>query len=263
MTDETPTQGEPTQPVAPTPAAPAPPAEPAAATTEPTEVVAPAAVAASATTAETGAVPPAPPAGSPTPTAAAAVPPARSGFFVPKWLAIVGGLVLAALVFGGIGYAIGDSNGGSDRGTVFGFRGGNNNLPFGNGGPFGQGNGNRGNGNQGNGNQTTPNQGGGGSQTPSTSGAFLGVSVSAPQSGSGAQVTTVRTGSPADTAGLKAGDVITAVDGTSIGSAADLASAIQNHSAGDTVTIAYTRDGKDATVQVKLASRATANAVPS
>ena len=37
-----------------------------------------------------------------------------SGFFVPKWVAVVAAAIVAALVFGGIGYAIGDSNGGGD-----------------------------------------------------------------------------------------------------------------------------------------------------
>ena len=41
---------------------------------------------------------------------------ARAGIFVPKWVAIVAAAIVAALVFGGIGYAIGDSS--SDSGTT-------------------------------------------------------------------------------------------------------------------------------------------------
>ena len=86
----------------------------------------------------------------------------------------------------------------------------------------------------------------------------------------GAEVTQVRSGAPAANAGLQAasgsktvngqsyptgGDVITAVNGTTIASTDDLQSAIAAHQPGDTISLTYVRDGKSHTIQVKLASR--------
>jgi S1-C subfamily serine protease len=58
--------------------------------------------------------------------------------------------------------------------------------------------------------------------------------------GSGAAVAGVLTGSPAAQAGLKAGDVITAVDGDAVTSASDLSSLIAAHHPGDKVTVTWT-----------------------
>ena len=85
--------------------------------------------------------------------------------------------------------------------------------------------------------------------------AYLGVSISSTFSGSGAQVGSVRTGTPAERAGLKAGDVITALDGQRITSSAELESAIAVHKPGDSVSLTYTRNGTTHTVELKLASR--------
>ena len=49
--------------------------------------------------------------------------------------------------------------------------------------------------------------------------AYLGVSVGDSASGTGAQIGTVRAGGPAAAAGLKTGDVITAIDGAPIANA--------------------------------------------
>jgi putative serine protease PepD len=87
-------------------------------------------------------------------------------------------------------------------------------------------------------------------------GVFLGVATrDATGSPSGAQVVNVVTGSPADQAGLKAGDVVTAVDGSAVADAAQLAQRIRTHQPGDQVTITYTRGGSSAQVQVKLGTR--------
>ena len=83
--------------------------------------------------------------------------------------------------------------------------------------------------------------------------AYLGVSLSS--ASSNAQVGSVRPGTPAATAGLKTGDVITALDGKSVASSAELESAIAAHKPGDSVSLTYTRGGKSHTVQLKLASR--------
>jgi putative serine protease PepD len=85
--------------------------------------------------------------------------------------------------------------------------------------------------------------------------AYLGVSLASPLTGSGAQVASVTSGSPAANAGLKAGDVITSFDGTAVASADDLTSAVSEKSPGDEVKITYTRDGDSHTVQATLGTR--------
>src|ERR687883_813684 len=83
--------------------------------------------------------------------------------------------------------------------------------------------------------------------------AYLGVSLSS--SASNARVGAVRSGTPAARAGLKAGAVVTALDGKSITSTGELESAIAAHEPGDSVSLTYTRNGKSHTVQLELASR--------
>ena len=57
----------------------------------------------------------------------------------------------------------------------------------------------------------------------------------------GALITSVTSGSPADEAGLRAGDVITKMDDEDISTAAELTSAIGSHQIGDQVEIVYYR----------------------
>jgi S1-C subfamily serine protease len=74
---------------------------------------------------------------------------------------------------------------------------------------------------------------------------ILGVAVEDPQGGfggssqSGAVVSGVESGSPAESAGLTSGDVIVAVDGTSISSAADLSTQLGHNRPGDRVTVTW------------------------
>jgi putative serine protease PepD len=83
--------------------------------------------------------------------------------------------------------------------------------------------------------------------------AYLGVAA---ESQNGAvRITQVRSGTPAAEAGLKAGDVVTAIDGNEVASAEALTNAISAKSPGDTVTVTYTRGGASHTVQVKLTTR--------
>jgi membrane-associated protease RseP (regulator of RpoE activity) len=191
----------------------------------------------------------------PAPVAAAAATDRPAGIFVPKWVGIVAAAIVAALVFGGIGYAIGDSSGDSNSQNA------SNGLP---GTVNGNGNGPNANGQHpngqlpnGDGQQQLPGSGnsngnGGGSQTSGDT-AFLGVALENAANGVG--ITDVQSGSAAADAGLKSGDVITAVDGTNVTTAAALASAIQQHSSGDQITVTYTRDGKSTTAKVTLGSR--------
>jgi putative serine protease PepD len=84
--------------------------------------------------------------------------------------------------------------------------------------------------------------------------AYLGIRVS-DASTSGAQVTSVVSDSPADKAGLKAGDVITAIDGNTVTSADDLTAAVGAHKPSDTITVTLTRDGATKQISVTLGVR--------
>ncbi len=59
-------------------------------------------------------------------------------------------------------------------------------------------------------------------------------------------------GGPAAKAGLKVGDVITAVDGIPADSGTSVSALVRMHEGGDEVTISYSRDGKRAETQVTL-----------
>jgi len=167
----------------------------------------------------------------------------RKGVFVPRWLAILLGIVVAVGLVGGGGFALGRATGDDDhheraedrRETPSG-------LP-----PLGDRDG-RGNGNGGGLGDSTP--------PPSPiSRVFLGVAVARDNGTDGARVVEVVPGSPADDAGLEVGDVITAVDGSTVADGSELVAAIQVHDPGDTVTITYGRDGSSSTATVELGER--------
>jgi len=88
--------------------------------------------------------------------------------------------------------------------------------------------------------------------------AFVGLVLAEEPQGGGARVTQVISGSPADDAGLKKGDVITAVDGRSVSSVADVRGALQDKSTGDKVIFSVRRDGQEEEVAVTLGRRAEA-----
>jgi putative serine protease PepD len=85
--------------------------------------------------------------------------------------------------------------------------------------------------------------------------AYLGVTVGDNASGSGAQIGTVRAGSPAAAAGLKSGDVITAVDGVTIENANQLTAAVSGHRPGDELRLTVTRNGSTVQLKATLATR--------
>ena len=68
----------------------------------------------------------------------------------------------------------------------------------------------------------------------------------------GVYITAVTEGSAADMAGLRSGDVITAVDDTEVATYEELNAVKNQHSAGDAVEITYIRDGQENTVRVVL-----------
>jgi len=74
--------------------------------------------------------------------------------------------------------------------------------------------------------------------------AFLGVVTEKADKG-GAKIEEITTGSAADKAGLKEGDVITKIDDAAIGTPEDLTKVIHKHKPEDKVTISYDRDGKN------------------
>lgn len=82
--------------------------------------------------------------------------------------------------------------------------------------------------------------------------------------GTGATITYVEPGSPADNAGLQRGDVITAVDSTTIDANHELATVIGAYGPGNTVTITYRqwRTGQTATASVTLGQNPSDNARP-
>ena len=66
----------------------------------------------------------------------------------------------------------------------------------------------------------------------------------------------VNADSPAEEAGLREGDIVTAVDDTQITSADGLIIAAREHSIGDTVTLTVVRDDETIEVDVTLGSDA-------
>ncbi|MBV9933742.1 MAG: PDZ domain-containing protein [Actinobacteria bacterium] len=97
---------------------------------------------------------------------------------------------------------------------------------------------------------------GGTPSSSSSSAAYLGVSLQDADQG-GAQVTDVASGTPAAKAGMSVGDVITAIDGQSVGGASDLVTAIRSHKAGDKVQLTVQRNGASRTLSITLGNRPT------
>jgi putative serine protease PepD len=85
---------------------------------------------------------------------------------------------------------------------------------------------------------------------------YLGVRSSDPADGSrGALVQSVESGSAAEKAGIKSGDLIVAIDGKTVDGAASLGAAIQAHTPGTPVQVTYVRDGSEHTVKADLGTR--------
>ena len=71
----------------------------------------------------------------------------------------------------------------------------------------------------------------------------------------GIYVADVVKGGPADQAGMKVGDRIVSIDGTEVAQKTDLGTIIQNHSAGDTLSITVARDGQMQTISLTLGEK--------
>ena len=91
--------------------------------------------------------------------------------------------------------------------------------------------------------------------------AYLGVSLdtdAAEADGAkraGARITSVESGSPADKAGLKKGDVVIAIDGKTTSQGSALTGYVRQYSANDKVKLAVIRDSKKQDIDVTLAER--------
>ncbi|HEV3408026.1 MAG TPA: trypsin-like peptidase domain-containing protein [Gaiellaceae bacterium] len=85
--------------------------------------------------------------------------------------------------------------------------------------------------------------------------AYLGVSLAERDGASGAEIADVRSGSPAERAGLEAGDVITRVDGRAVETTEDVHRAIESKKPGDELELTVDRDGATRTVTATLGSR--------
>jgi len=88
-------------------------------------------------------------------------------------------------------------------------------------------------------------------------GAYLGTIPDMTGSPGGVRITGVRAGSPAEQAGLKAGDVITAIGSKQVANLFDMTEALRSHQAGDTVLIVTKRDGGERRLTAVLGKRST------
>jgi S1-C subfamily serine protease len=87
---------------------------------------------------------------------------------------------------------------------------------------------------------------------------YMGVML-APTGDGRTSVSTVFDGSPAQKAGMQAGDVILKIDGEEAESADEVVGLVTKHHAGDKVTVTVERDGKPQKIKVKLSARSAAN----
>jgi putative serine protease PepD len=86
--------------------------------------------------------------------------------------------------------------------------------------------------------------------------AYLGVELGDAEDG-GAQIGAVRSGSPADDAGLRAGDVVVKADGEDVEDGDDLRRAVAEREPGDELELEVRRDGDTETLTVTLGTRPT------
>ncbi len=84
--------------------------------------------------------------------------------------------------------------------------------------------------------------------------AFLGIYPETKEDG-GVLVTDIVPGSGAAAAGLKSGDVITAIGGRTLATHGDLSSTLASHKPGDVVNVAYLREGQSMTTTVELTGK--------
>jgi hypothetical protein len=87
-------------------------------------------------------------------------------------------------------------------------------------------------------------------------GAYLGTIPDMSESPGGVRLAGVRAGSPAEKAGLKAGDIITGLGAKTVKNLYDMTEALRSHQPGDTVTITVTRGDQPVRLSAVLGKRA-------
>jgi putative serine protease PepD len=83
---------------------------------------------------------------------------------------------------------------------------------------------------------------------------YVGVELNGSSTG-GASISSVQQGSPAQTAGLQDGDLITAIDGQATTSTNQFIATVDNYQPGQTITLTIKRGGQTKSVKVKLGTR--------
>jgi S1-C subfamily serine protease len=85
--------------------------------------------------------------------------------------------------------------------------------------------------------------------------AYLGTIPDMTSEPGGVKLSGVTAGSPADSAGLRAGDVITAIGADTVASLADMQNALVKHHPGDSVAIKVRRGDQSVTLNAVLGRR--------
>jgi putative serine protease PepD len=84
---------------------------------------------------------------------------------------------------------------------------------------------------------------------------YVGVELNQNSTSGGAQITLVTPNSPASTAGLQGGDVVTAINGKTVSSTEQFIETIDNYPPGQKLTLKINRNGSSKTVTVTLGNR--------
>ena len=86
-------------------------------------------------------------------------------------------------------------------------------------------------------------------------GAYLGTIPDMSENPGGVRITGVRAGSPAEAAGLKAGDVIVRMGGVDVADLQGMTDILRSHKAGDSVELIFLRDGQRIVTRVTFGRR--------
>jgi putative serine protease PepD len=84
---------------------------------------------------------------------------------------------------------------------------------------------------------------------------YVGVELNPSSTSGGAQVASVTGGSPAQSSGVQASDVVTAINGKPINSTEQFIEAVDNYNPGQTITLTVKRGGQTKQIQLKLGTR--------
>jgi len=83
---------------------------------------------------------------------------------------------------------------------------------------------------------------------------YVGVELS-PTSTGGAQISSVSSGSPAASAGIQPGDLVTAINGQAISSTEQFIATVDNYAPGQQITVTVKRGGQTHTIKLTLGTR--------